>query len=260
MPQPLDFRARSVSEIVDAAFQLYRRDAMQYILATAVAYAPILVMQILLYGGMDVASAFAVSPSLVVVSSVLSVVGYLLMNAVVVHYSAGVYLGRGADVGASVRAVIPRLPALLVVGLLTFLMVMAGFILLIVPGIYLFTMYFAVTQVVVLEKGGVGQALSRSRFLSLGNKRHIFNALALVFLLFFIASMAVGAVSGIALAATGSQAVSLVLSGVFNIVAYPIIGITQMVLYYDARIRAEAYDVELMAGGLSSRAVPAMTL
>ena len=34
----------------------------------------------------------------------------------------------------------------------------------------------------------------------------------------------------------------------------PVIGIMEMVLYYDARIRAEGYDVELMASSLGAPA------
>lgn len=260
MSQPLDFRARSVSEIVDAAFQLYRRDALQYILAAAVAYAPVLILQTLLFGGMDLTRAASMSPALLLPSYVVALVGYLLMKAVLVHYSAGVYLGRGVDLGASVRAVLPRLPAILVAGLLSWALIALGLVLLIVPGLILFTRFFAVIQVLVLEPGGVGNAISRSMLLSRERKMHIFGTLALVYFIYFIGSMALGVVGSIALFMTGTQIITMILGGVYAIVAYPIIGIAEMVLYYDARIRAEAYDVELMAGGLSSPAtsVPAL--
>ena len=46
----LRLRARSVTEIVDAAFQLYKRDALEYVLVTAVAYAPVVVAHEQLHG------------------------------------------------------------------------------------------------------------------------------------------------------------------------------------------------------------------
>jgi hypothetical protein len=54
----------------------------------------------------------------------------------------------------------------------------------------------------------------------------------------------------------GSKVSSLVLQTLYTIVAYPIIGITQMILYYDTRIRAEGFDIEVMAGALGAAPEP----
>jgi hypothetical protein len=45
---------------------------------------------------------------------------------------------------------------------------------------------------------------------------------------------------------------TVVLQSLYTVVAYPLIGITQMILYYDTRIRAEGFDIELMTGALGS--------
>jgi len=49
----LRLRPRSVTEIVDAAFQLYKRDALEYLLVTAVAYAPWVVAQLIVMRGLN---------------------------------------------------------------------------------------------------------------------------------------------------------------------------------------------------------------
>ena len=41
-----------------------------------------------------------------------------------------------------------------------------------------------------------------------------------------------------------------VVNAAFRIFLYPLIPIVQTLLYYDARIRKEGYDLELMAEGL----------
>lgn len=43
-------RARSTTEIVDAAFTLYRRDFLQYIMVGAIAYSPMIVISLLTRG------------------------------------------------------------------------------------------------------------------------------------------------------------------------------------------------------------------
>jgi len=50
----------------------------------------------------------------------------------------------------------------------------------------------------------------------------------------------------------GSIAGMLIMQALYTVVAYPLIGITQMILYYDARIRAEGFDIEVMTGALGS--------
>ena len=44
------------------------------------------------------------------------------------------------------------------------------------------------------------------------------------------------------------QIVQHVLSTLISIVVYPLVGITDALLYYDARIRREGFDIEMMAG------------
>jgi hypothetical protein len=51
---------------------------------------------------------------------------------------------------------------------------------------------------------------------------------------------------------------TVVLQTLYTVVAYPLVGITQMILYYDARIRAEGFDIEVMTGSLG--APPATSL
>jgi hypothetical protein len=100
----------------------------------------------------------------------------------------------------------------------------------------------------VLENRGIVAAFSRSSFLSQNRKWHVLLTLFLVFVIFIALSIAVSVVAPL----SGSVAASLVLQSLFTVVAYPLIGITQMILYYDTRIRAEGFDIEVMAGALES--------
>ncbi len=145
---------------------------------------------------------------------------------------------------------LPRVPAVLLGGFLKYLLMMVGLLCFLVGILYVFARYFAVATSIVLEGRGAVGALARSSELSRGRKRHILNTLLLVAIMYFFLSLGATAVARL----TGSSVVILVVSTAFTIVAYPVVGLTEMVLYYDARIRAEGFDIEMMARGLEPAA------
>jgi uncharacterized membrane protein len=170
------------------------------------------------------------------------------MSAVVVRFGSDAYLGGRPDLASAFRQVLPRVPRIMGAAILLSLLLVLGFLFFIVGAFYVLARYFAVAQVIVLENAGIGEAFTRSSALSKGRKRHVLNTLLLVFLIFFVLSIAVQMVA----AMFSSQVLQTVLETLFTIVAYPLIGISQMLLYYDARIRAEGFDIEMMAGSLQS--------
>jgi hypothetical protein len=270
----LRLRARSVTEIVDAAFQLYKRDPLEYILVTAVAYAPVIIAQLVFLRGVLTLSraggSFAAAYSIV---AVLSIFVYALMAAVLSRFASDVYLGKPASLQEVLRSVLGLVPAVIaatfvyvfiwvigfvpvIIGLAANIPVMAGLgaPVAIVWIFYALARYFAVFQIIVLEQPNVIRAFQRSSALSRGRKGHILLTMLLVFAIFFVLSMAMSMISGIAAALSGSLAISTTVSSLFTVVAYPLIGITQVILYYDARIRAEGFDIELMASALDAPA------
>jgi hypothetical protein len=121
----------------------------------------------------------------------------------------------------------------------------------IVWAFYAMARFFAVFQTIVLEERGVVAAFSRSSVLSQNRKGHILLTLLLVVIIFVMLSFAVALVAQL----FGTIAGSVILQSLYTVVAYPLIGITQMILYYDTRIRAEGFDIEVMTGALGSPTV-----
>jgi hypothetical protein len=267
----LRLRARSVTEIVDAAFQLYRRDTLEYVLVTAIAYAPLVVAQLLLMRGLLLSSSRILSSAAPAWSTlgaaIVGLLGYAVMSAVLVRFSSDVYLDRPTGLSSVVRAVLPLVPRLIgaailfwLVLILAFIPVFVGAVTSIMPVIvvgallslawpfYAIARFFAVFQVIVLEDRGVVAAFSRSSVLSQNRKGHILLTLLLVVILFVMLSFAVTIVAQL----FGTIAGSVILQALYTVLAYPLIGITQMILYYDTRIRAEGFDIEIMTGALGS--------
>ena len=265
----LRLRARSVTEIVDAAFQVYKRDAIEYVLVTAVAYAPLVVAQLIFIRGFTLAASSRInlSSTTAIVLGLLGFFSYALMNAAISRFSSDVYLDRPTGLAMVIRSVVPTVPRLIGATILFALVVMLGFIpvligaaitsaLLIFLGVvfsffwvfYAFARFFAVFQIIVLENRGIITAFSRSGVLSRGRKGHIILTLMLVIVIFSVLSIAVTMVAAL----MGNAAGSVVLQSLYTVVAYPLIGITQMILYYDTRIRAEGFDIEVMTGALGT--------
>lgn len=234
-------RARSTTEIVDAAFTLYRRDFQQYIMIGAIAYSPMIVITLLTQG------LTGTGQTMVVVGvSLIGLIIATIVGAAVTRMGADVYLGGRADVGRTVAAVLPRVPMLIGAALLTMLMVVPGLILLVVPGLYLATRLFAAPQAVVIEQLGAVDAIRRSMALTKGRAGHVFLTLLLLYGLYFALSF--GVTLGVAL--FGSTVLQTVVSSVLSIFCFPILGLAGLVLYYDLRIRNEGFDVEHMAQSL----------
>jgi hypothetical protein len=225
----LRLRARSTSEIVDAAFTLYRRDPLLYILAALVGNLPSLVAELVATATGDGLSGGVA----VLVLRLGAIVSYSFMSAVIIHMGSAAYLGETPDLAAALRATIAR-------GLLIIL----GLLFLLVPGIWATAITFAMIPVVVLEGKGTNASFTRSRALSDGRKRHILNTLGLSWIVYFVVLM------GVSVVAVGIAMGSTILSALFAAIAvgllYPVIGLTELVLYYDARIRGEAFDLEVM--------------
>lgn len=266
----LRLRARSVTEIVDAAFQLYKRDPLEYILVAAVAYAPVIIVQLVFLRSVRVLAgpnATLWTTSLIV--GILSLFVYALMTAVLSRFASDVYLGKPASLRAVLRDVTRVVPSVVLATFGVVFFWMAGFVPIFVGIVlkfwwlvglgvpfvigwmfYAMARLFAVYQVIILEQPDVVRAFARSNALSRGRKGHIILTMILVFLIFFGLSMAVGLLSGIISVFSGNLAASTALQSLFTVVSYPLIAITQVILYYDTRIRAEGFDIELMASAL----------
>jgi len=245
----LDLRQRSSTEIVDAAFQLFRRNPTQLILAAALVYVPWLVIRLVFDIG--ITNPF-IGPNKAMVLLAGSLVVYSILGGVVSLLASEMYLGRTPDVTVAFRLAMSRFLTLAVTGLIRAILIGFGLVLFLLPGLYVLGRYFAATQAVILEGKGVGGALSRSSSLSVDLKRHIINTILLIAIVSIAISVGVGFLSSL----FQSKVIANVIATAVSVVVYPLFGLTETLLYYDARIRKEGFDVEYLAGADTSVAAP----
>jgi hypothetical protein len=233
-------RPRNATELVDAAFQVYRKYPTQFIVATGIVYVPWLVVRLVLGVGVR-----AATPSFrdLGIAAIGTMIAYVIVGGLVTRMANDVYLDRRVSVGDALRQVAGQLGTLTVAALLRFFLLVLGLFAFIVGVFYPLARFFALVQVIVIEGGGVGAAFSRSSTLSQNIKMHILGTLALLFIINVAVSIGVAFLVSV----LGNRVLEQVLSTVMSVLVYPLYGIGETLLYVDARIRNEGYDVELLA-------------
>ncbi len=114
------------------------------------------------------------NPTVVFLAMPFSLFATFLLQGVVTF---GVYqhlTGQKMALGASWNVALRRLGYLFLVSLATLFLTGLGFLFLVIPGIIISLMLWVAIPVTMVEKGGVGHALSRSRALTTGYRLQIF--------------------------------------------------------------------------------------
>ncbi len=236
----LALRPRSPTELVDAAFQVFRRDPMQFIVATAAVYVPWLIIRLVFDVGI---SGALPTPQQALTIALAGLVVYAVVGGVITVIASDVYLGAPADAMRALRLAATRIVPLLAASIVTLAFIVLGAILFLLPALYPMARFFAIRQAVMLEGSGAGDSLGRSSQLSMGVKGHVLKTLLLVLLVTSAVSFGSGLLAGL----ISSRVVVNVLLTAVSVVLYPFFGITETLLYYDVRIRKEGFDVEYLA-------------
>ena len=252
MSAPL-LRPRSATEIVDASFQILRAHYAQLVVCSAIAYVPLLLLRLFVIG--DTSRFLSGNPAElqrgILLTTLWTMLGswltFALMSAVLLVYTSQAYLGEPVDIGVAVRRVLRRAISVLAAALLKYCLMLVAFLLLFFPTLYVVARYFAVTQAIVLENAGLFQSFSRSSVLSKGRKMHVLGTLALVVIIYYLLVLGISLVAAL----PGNFVLQTVLSGMASVLVYPVVAIAETLLYYDARIRSEGLDIELMTGALA---------
>ena len=213
----------------------------------------------------------------VFIAVVVAILLFSAQSAALVHAAARRYLAKDVTIGDAFRAGLGASARLFVAGILVFLAIVAlwavlfiaaaltnqflafavAFIVAIVATGYLGASWLVAPVIVVMEKMGPVAALGRAWRLSEGNRWRILAMQLLLFILNLILSIVIGALFG-GFAAVGSTSDQIGLSNVVQslvnfastIVWAPVEWIAFTVLYYDLRVRKEAFDLQLAAEAL----------
>jgi len=166
---------------------------------------------------------------------------------------ADAYLGEEVGWRSSLGFALRRLPAVIVLSLVSGFLVLLGGIFCVIPGIYLYVAFAVAVPVLLVEGAGPFRALGRSRELIQGRWWGALGVTFVGYMLVSIVSLALtGLVVGIAFANPDRSSVSgfvlNTLAGTIgSMIATPAAAAFITVLYIDQRVRKEGFDLLLLA-------------
>jgi len=173
-------------------------------------------------------AALLLTGVLSIIAAIVSIVLATLYQGMVVQLVRDVQDGRRDNsMGELFKSVSPVLVPLILVSLIAGIGIGIGFVLLIIPGLILLTIWSVVAPVTVVETPGVFAAFGRSRQLVKGYGWPVFGTIVIVFLLVIGASI-IAAVLGAVLGDVGR----VILSWLFSALTQPVAALTASVLYF----------------------------
>lgn len=193
-----------------------------------------------------------------IISGILSMLGHVLCRGALIKNVSESYLGNEITVGQAYRFVLPKFLTLIGAGILVVLVVYAGLLLLIVPGIIFGLWYALTTPAIVIENLGALKGMGRSKALVSGNLGKVFSVGFLVVVISWIIGMIfnfTGGFLGEILFPNNLMLmtfVSQLASVIGQILIVPIGAIAYILLYYDLRIRKEGFDLQMLANSIGS--------
>ena len=204
--------------------------------------------------------------------------GLIVAAGATVYAVSMVYLGKTTSINESYKGIMPYIMKLIgifllmvvifiglgivVVGVPVFALAAAGsialtFLIAIIGAVILFHLYVCLsvaTSACVVEKAGVIDSLKRSMALTKGSRGRIWLVFLLTFVLNVALSFALVALVGAIAAGTRSVSLALIvlIIGQFLVgtLVAPIFTIALVLVYYDQRVRKEAFDLQLMMEAL----------
>lgn len=235
-------REHTVGGIVSGSFRIYFQNFMTIIVAFFLPVLPFNLLQVVAMSENET--------GLLIFSGLMSMVASLFAIAAITLIISDLCLGHSASIIRVYKRVGALVLKLLGTNLLQMLAIMIGFVLLIIPGFIAVVWFMFSSTIVVLEGISGVDALKRSR--DLGATKHWRNIGVLLILMVVVGAFGgiVGGIMGaIAPREVGGMGFQMVIT-VLQLLAMPISLIAIVLLYYDLRVRKEAYNLEALAEDL----------
>jgi hypothetical protein len=266
----------SVADILDGAFKLFRANARALVVTVAAVVVPLQLLssvaQRSVFGGQGITDVLRDPASVgtgqtgsgygtivVLVAFLLSLLVTPFIAGAVSRIVAASYLGEELSARPALAAAARRFPALLGATVLVHLLELPGLVLCILPGLAVMAMFVLTAPAIAIEEIGPMQGMRRSWRLVKGR---FWPTLGIALLAGLIASLTgqflaviptvlalvVGLRWGFVLLAAGGTLAA--------VITEPIVTIVATLLYFDARILKEGFDLHVIAAELGQPSTP----
>jgi hypothetical protein len=262
----------TVGDVLDRGLKLLFARLPTFYIINLIVLTPLILVQIVIpfiaqgigdgdNVGPAAAGKLLASLGVLLIAVVVTVILQPIATAAILHIVMQEYVGNKARLGEAFSFALSRFLTLLLASILVGLIVFVGMLCCCIPGIYFAISYAFVSQVIVLEKLGVGEGLQRSYNLISGYRWRVFGVLLLIVFAAWVVQL------GLAL---GLQAVlpaqeliptekggfrqeinpvnhiiDTVITQLAQILFTTFMAVCTTLLYLDLRIRKEGFDLEL---------------
>jgi hypothetical protein len=216
MNQKLD-----VPRVFERILEIYRDQFTLLVPAALVVFLPAALLSAIALSGGGILLAL--------LAFAISIVATYWYQGMVVEAARDILDGRrDHTLGSLVSSVTPVLGPLVGAGLLAAIATGIGFLLLIVPGLLLLTLWAVLAPVIVIERAGVLPAFGRSQALVKGNFWQVFGVVAVLFLASFILRRLLGAISD-------SVVLYVIVELIVNLLVAPVLALAAAVLFFELK-------------------------
>jgi hypothetical protein len=255
---PVRLEPHGVGQIIDAAIRLYRSRWKTIMGLTAVIIVPFTLLEhysihVTRHQVLIGRQVYENQPN-TAVTIAFTLAGFLviqpLLQASLIKAIAGIYLGQAVTWKESIRFGWSKAGWVLWMTFVAGLLTLLGVLGLLIGAVFIYVKLYFVTSAVVIEDAR-GSALSRSWNLTKGRWWPIFGTLILASIIAGIASAILTIPAAIISATDTGDTMAWLFSAVLNsaasVIVTPFTIAVTVLLYFDARIRREAFDLAVMA-------------
>lgn len=209
-----------LSGVLGEAWAMYKAHAWHLLAIAFVIY----VAAAIIAGLLSLAGAFGS-----LLGSIVELIAAFLLQATLIKAVQDVRDGRAdLSIGETVSAATPFIGAVALASILAGIAIAIGLVLIIVPGLWLITIWAVIIPVIVIERSGALASFGRSRQLVRGHGWHVFGTLVLVFIIMIVVDIILGAIF-LALPLVLRSGLSTVISG--TLIA-PFLALVVTLIYY----------------------------
>jgi len=165
----------------------------------------------------------------ILLGSFVSVVAAFVLQATLVKAVQDVRDGHAdLSIGQTVNEALPFIASVAGASILAGIAITIGLVLVIVPGLWLITIWAVIIPVIVIERSGALASFERSRQLVRGHGWHVFGTLVLVFVILIVVDIVLGVIF-LALPIVLRSGLSTIISG--TLIA-PFLALVVTLIYY----------------------------
>jgi hypothetical protein len=236
----------AVGAVLKRSFSTFFANFVPFTVLALILYLPTLLYGFASLGEAESGIASGDATGDVVFGLLSFVLTYILVGALV--YGTVQHLrGQRPSLGAIVNRGMATIGPVVVIAILLSLVLGVGFLLLVVPGLFLLVAYAVVIPAAVVERAGIIGSFKRSWELTKGYRWPVLGIVLVLLLIVILLGLVIGALGGVVTVATGDVSALVIVNYVVSAISGALMSVVIAVIYHDLRVAKEGVSTAQIA-------------